>query len=119
METVTNVPPNQIAEVEWFPPEGLSCNDCINPMVKIYQSTNYKLNVMDQNGCEASSEVQFLVDQTPHIYVPNVFRPYDSQAGNDRFTIFAKQGMVNQILSLYIFINLLYASIYGNHAGKT
>lgn len=103
LTALTNVPEETIAEIIWSPSEGLSCNDCLNPIAKPFQSINYAVEIMDQNGCTASSEVSLLVDLTPHIYVPNVFRPFDSQAGNDRFTIFAKGSMVNRIVTLEIY----------------
>lgn len=103
LNVLTNIPEESIAEVIWTPAEGLSCDDCLNPMAKPYQSMNYGVEIMDQNGCMASSDVNLLVDLTPHIFVPNVFRPFDSQAGNDRFTIFAKGSMVNQIITLEIY----------------
>ena len=103
LNALTNIPEENIAEVIWSPAEGLSCDDCLNPMAKPYQSMNYAVEIMDQNGCMASSDVNLLVDLTPHIFVPNIFRPFDSQAGNDRFTIFAKGSMVNQIITLEIY----------------
>ncbi len=99
----TNIPEENIAEIIWTPAEGLSCDDCLTPTAKPIQSTNYSVEIMDQNGCMVTSQVNLLVDLTPHIFVPNVFRPFDSQSGNDRFTIFAKESMVNQIITLEIY----------------
>ncbi len=103
LAAITNIPAGQVAEIMWSPSAGLSCDDCLNPMAKPFQSVDYEVTVIDQNGCEASSNVRLLVDQTPHIFVPNIFNPYDSQAGNDRFTIFSKQGMVNQVITLEVY----------------
>ncbi len=103
LQALTNIPEAEVAEVLWTPSNGLSCDDCLNPTAKPYQSVEYKVEIIDQNGCAASSELRLLVDQTPEIFVPNVFAPFDSQGGNDRFTVFAKGGMVNQIVSLEIY----------------
>ncbi len=103
LEAITNIPAGQVAEIMWSPATGLSCDDCLNPMAKPFQSVDYEVTVIDQNGCEANSSVRLIVDQTPHIFVPNIFNPTDSQAGNDRFTIFSKQGMVNQIITLEVY----------------
>ena len=103
LSALTNIPEENIAEIVWTPAEGLSCDDCLNPIAKPFQSINYAVEIIDQNGCMASSDVNLMVDLTPHIFVPNVFRQLDSQAGNDRFTIFAKDGMVNQIVTLEIY----------------
>jgi len=103
LQALTNIPASEVAEVIWSPSNGLSCDDCLNPTAKPFQSIDYKVEIIDQNGCSANSELRLLVDQTPQIFAPNVFAPFDSQAGNDRFTIFAKGGMVNQIVSLEIY----------------
>ena len=103
LTAVTNIPEGQVAEIMWSPSTGLSCDDCLNPSAKPFQSVNYEVTVIDQNGCEAISNVRLLVDQTPQIYVPNIFSPNANQAENSRFTIFAKQGMVNQIITLEVY----------------
>ena len=100
---ITNIPEEQVAEIMWFPSNGLSCDDCLNPSAKPFQSVNYEVTIIDQNGCEANSDVRLLVDQTPQIYVPNILSTSASQAENGRFTIFAKQGMVNQIITLEVY----------------
>ena len=103
LNALTNIPEENIAEIMWTPAEGLSCDDCLNPVARPFQSMNYAVEIIDQNGCVVNNQISLLVDLTPHIYAPNVFRPFDSQAGNDRFTLFAKEGMVNQIITLEIY----------------
>ncbi len=103
LAAITNIPEGQVAEIMWFPSNGLSCDDCLNPSAKPFQSVNYEVTIIDQNGCEANSDVRLLVDQTPQIYVPNILSTSASQAENGRFTIFAKQGMVNQIITLEVY----------------
>ncbi|MEM6319539.1 MAG: choice-of-anchor L domain-containing protein [Bacteroidota bacterium] len=103
IETVLNIPDNQIAEVMWSNAEGLSCKDCLNPIAKPMTSTNYELAIIDQNGCEAQTSFQLFVDATPKIFVPNVFKPFGNQADNQRFTVFAKGDIVQNVLSLEVY----------------
>lgn len=103
LQALTNIPDAEVAEIIWTPAIGLSCDDCMEPMARPFQSVEYQVEIIDQNGCEANSQVRLLVDQTPQIFVPNVFAPFDSQNGNDRFTIFAKAGIVNEVISLEIY----------------
>ena len=102
LEALTNIPYAEIAEITWTPELGLSCTDCMNPMVKPFNSTHYKINIIDQNGCEATASVQLVVDATPQVYIPTAFTP-DGDGTNDYFTIFAKSNMVNQVITLQIF----------------
>ncbi len=102
LDALTNIPYVEIAEISWTPESGLSCTDCMNPTVKPFNSMNYQLNIIDQNGCEASSTVQLVVDATPQIFVPTAFTP-DGDGKNDYFTIFAKSSMVNRVTTLQIF----------------
>jgi hypothetical protein len=99
----TNISQSQLAEIIWSPATGLSCDDCMNPIAKPFLSQKYDVQIMDQNGCQATASLSLLVDQTPQIFVPNVFRPFNSEGLNDRFTIFAKQGLVQNIQSFEIY----------------
>ena len=35
----------------WTPNTGLSCSDCINPTVLVYEDVTYEINAVDSNGC--------------------------------------------------------------------
>ena len=99
----TNLPANEIADIIWSPPIGLSCDDCMQPMARPIKSQTYQLRVMDTNGCEATTTVQFLVDTNPDIYVPNAFSPNNSDGVNDRFTVFARASSIRVVKILRIF----------------
>ena len=102
LDPVLNIPRAEVAEVQWSPAEGLSCTDCLNPIATGISSQQYTLEVMSQNGCMANSMLTLRVDKTVDIFIPNVFRPFNSQAGNDRLTVFAKNGIIRTIKSFEI-----------------
>lgn len=103
LEAITNIPTSLMADISWTPATALSCDDCLNPMAKPFSSQEYEVSIIDQNGCNAAASIQLIVDQTPQIFVPNAFRPYNSEAGNDQLTIFAKDGLVQSILTFEIY----------------
>jgi gliding motility-associated-like protein len=62
-------------------------------------SLQYKLTVIDSNGCRADDIRTIIVDRTRRVYVPNVFNPNGSGSGNDLLRIFGG----NDVLSFKSF----------------
>jgi len=73
--------------VEWSPPDGLSCTDCISTIANPLETTTYYLTVTDELGCMSSDSV--IVYAYPTIYVPNAFTP----GGNVKNPIFYAYGL--------------------------
>lgn len=46
-----------ISKYEWLPNEGLSCNNCQNPKLKIIKSISYELKITDSIGCNSVSKI--------------------------------------------------------------
>jgi gliding motility-associated-like protein len=46
---------------EWLPGEGLDCNDCAFPTLKIANNAAYTVEVTDEAGCTAVKSITFLV----------------------------------------------------------
>jgi gliding motility-associated-like protein len=69
--------------IEWSPPLGLDCTDCLMPLASPTETTRYFLSLEDDQGCnwEGSTLVEVAI---PGIYIPNVFSPNDD-GSNDRF----------------------------------
>lgn len=86
----------------WFPADGLSCSDCLNPVAAPRQSTHYKLTVMSEDGCEAVFSTLVTVEEKDHVYFPNTFTPNGDKI-NDFFTAFGDDRYVESIAELYIF----------------
>jgi len=73
-----------IVRVEWEDVEGLSCLDCINPMVDIVETTTFTVRVYDEEGCVSEDEITLEVNGIGNIYFANVINP-NSALGNHRF----------------------------------
>lgn len=90
-----NVDPG--STVNWYPPEGLSCTDCLNPIAEPDETTRYYLEVTDELGCTNIDSV--VVFAYPAIYVPNAFTP----GGNENNPVFYVYGTGIAEFSLTIF----------------
>ncbi|MCB0581147.1 MAG: gliding motility-associated C-terminal domain-containing protein, partial [Phaeodactylibacter sp.] len=85
----------------WSPPIGLSCADCREPVAAPLESTLYRLQVTDQNGCTAVDDILVLVDQSALFYIPNAFSP-NGDGRNDRLLIYPGPA-VERILLFRVF----------------
>lgn len=66
----------------------LLCPTCNGTFTPIY-SLQYKLTVVDSNGCRAEDTRFIIVDRTRHIFVPNYFSPGKNNGDiNSQLTVF-------------------------------
>ena len=76
------------AAYEWFPPEGLSCTDCPNPIASPLEDTRYF--VVDPTASQCSSPADVFVNvefnEFGRLWVPNAFSP-NSDGQNDNLTV--------------------------------
>jgi len=72
--------------IEWTPPDGLSCTDCLNPDVVSPGTTTYTFTVTDSNGCVEQDFVTVTTEIIREIYIPNVITP-DTQDANSVFKL--------------------------------
>lgn len=103
LEPQLSFDPSLIASISWTPSAGLSCDDCLNPMVTAGASIQYyTVTITDINGCmyEASIAVHPDIIQRK-VYIPNVFSP-NGDGQNDYFTLYGNES-VEAIEEMLIF----------------
>lgn len=85
----------------WTPTNGLSCTDCENPFVTVYNDIVYSVVVTDANGCNNYNYTEALVyvNDSLFYFIPNSFTP-NGDGINDQFQIF---GQDIQSVNLMIF----------------
>lgn len=102
VNTLVNVPLEEIETVSWFPVFNLSCTDCLNPIATPSTSMTYTVDVVTKNGCKDSAPLFFIVDKTGGVYVPSAFSP-NGDGTNDVFMIFTDTKSVAKIKSFLVF----------------
>ena len=91
-----------IESISWYPPQGLSCVDCLNPLVTIQDPYVYELTVETNNGCTERAFVNVLVDKSADLFIPNVFSP-NTDGENEIFMIYADMRNIKEIQSFEVF----------------
>ncbi len=92
-----------IANITWTPSLGLSCDDCLNPVVTAGTSIQYyTLLITDINGCMYQATIAVHPDIIQRkVYIPNVFSP-NGDGQNDYFTLYGNES-VEAIEEMQIF----------------
>ncbi|MFT5166178.1 MAG: gliding motility-associated-like protein, partial [Saprospiraceae bacterium] len=102
IEAYVNTAPSLIDTIIWTPSEGLSCTNCLTPLVNSFVETLYTITVVDENGCVAEDEIILRVEKARGVYIPTAFSPNDD-GFNDRFRIYAKDGIIKSVTSFQVF----------------
>lgn len=108
-QVVVTAPPGETLTYQWSPSNGLSCSDCLNPVLIPDMSTSYEVVVSSQNGCTASDAISVEVIKKHKIFVPNVISP-NRDGVNDYLNIYGDEDLAT-VGHLYVFDrwgNLLY-----------
>jgi len=103
-----NYPLSLINEVIWTPSAGLvfsgtTTSALLNPTVMPFVTTEYKVTIVTEEGCIAEARTIVRVDRDIDIYAPNIIWPEEPDGLNTSFTLFTRQGSVNQISSLQVY----------------
>lgn len=73
------------ASYEWSPPDGLSCTDCLQPIVETPEGPlSFQLIAVSPQGCIGSDSV--FVDVFSPVFVPTAFTP-NNDGVNDAFIV--------------------------------
>ena len=100
IEVITNVPPDQIASVEWKPVELISCDTCLKVTITAKDNIRYTVKVTDIYGCSESIQLEVRVDENVIITVPNIINT--SSNSNNVFTVFGNESVLSiERLSIY------------------
>jgi gliding motility-associated-like protein len=77
----------------WSPSQGLSCDDCPNPMVMPDTTTMYYVNVSDNNGCVGEDSMLVTVKLLcGEYFVPTIFSPNGTGPdANNTLRVFGKE----------------------------
>ena len=97
-----------IESIVWTPLDGLtflgtSISNLLNPTALPLQTTEYTVTMTSKDGCQSSDRVLIRVDNTPHIYIPNAFSPWNEDGDNDVFLIFADGAQIDKVDKFQIF----------------
>ena len=98
LQPILNFSPGRI---QWYPEEGLSCSDCLEPEVDLLHSQTYKLLITDAHGCTEEATIYIKIDNDTKIFVPNVFSP-NGDRQNDFFFAYGDNSF-SEILEFHIY----------------
>ncbi len=79
----------------------LSCDTCLQSYTRPFQTTEYTLEVVDEDGCVGFDDIVITVEKPRPVFIPNAFSP-NGDGNNDVFYIFSDQE-VTQIRTMRIF----------------
>ncbi|MGB3227172.1 MAG: gliding motility-associated C-terminal domain-containing protein [Saprospiraceae bacterium] len=89
------------AKIVWSPVLGLSCSDCLNPIINPSANTIYVVEITDENGCIVLAQISVKIEIDDNSWVPNVFSPNGDNI-NDIFKVISSNPAI-QIQDFAIF----------------
>lgn len=96
-----NIPAEEIETVVWSPAVGLSCADCLDPIVTTDGDISYTVTVTDIYGCSEEATIDVRTTDQVIITVPNIINPNSEGSANSNFTIYSSIEATILRLSIY------------------
>jgi len=72
----------EIVSITWSPSEGLSCDDCLDPIFNPTTSQELTITVTDIYGCVEIAVISLDYAETIDVFVGNIYVPYDDPSGS-------------------------------------
>ena len=84
------ITPNAGGKYSWSPSSGLSCTNCQNPIAGPIGTTTYTLQVTNDSGCVAVSQITVTINyDCGEVFVPNGFSP-NADGENDLECVYGR-----------------------------
>lgn len=80
----------------WTPIEKIYCANCATTTVNPVVTTEYQVNVTDENGCHTTAALTINVKPVTDVFIPNVFTP-NNDGANDVFKIYGDLGSIRYL----------------------
>jgi gliding motility-associated-like protein len=101
IEAFVQLDSSQIAAINWSPPQGLSCTDCLITRVTAISDTEYTITVQDSSGCIGEASIRLIVEiPEVNIYIPNIMTPNGDNI-NDYFILYSEQGVTIEEMMIF------------------
>ena len=75
-------------QIIWTPDIGISCINCLNPIILPLYDTDYQIKAVSKDGCEDSETIKVVVDKIRSFVISNIFSPNNDNS-NDRVRIYS------------------------------
>ena len=90
------------SQINWAGAGGLSCDTCLTPMIRPFESVSFTLTAITEDGCVEFDQINIFVNRDRDIFVPTVFSPNDDGI-NDILMVFANSANVVQVKEFGVF----------------
>ena len=82
---------NFIADtIIWNSPTQSTCINCVEQVVRPFETSVYEILAIDENGCSSTDEITVFINKPRNVFIPNAFSP-NADGQNDWFFINAGQ----------------------------